>query len=49
MYPNPLIYCTCWDPWNLGPRKLIKTPQLPRKNSTGSSKLTPLLPAPKNH
>nr|XP_021507828.1 amyotrophic lateral sclerosis 2 chromosomal region candidate gene 12 protein [Meriones unguiculatus] len=26
MYPNPLIYCTCWDPWNLGPRKLIKTP-----------------------
>ncbi|XP_011508908.1 flagellum-associated coiled-coil domain-containing protein 1 isoform X2 [Homo sapiens] len=49
MYPNPLIYCTCWDPWNLGPRKLIKTPQLPRKNSTGSSKLTPLVPAPKNH
>ncbi|XP_018877656.2 flagellum-associated coiled-coil domain-containing protein 1 isoform X1 [Gorilla gorilla gorilla] len=49
MYPNRLIYCTCWDPWNLGPRKLIKTPQLPRKNSTGSSKLTPLLPAPKNH
>ncbi|CAO2615904.1 Flagellum-associated coiled-coil domain-containing protein 1 [Lemmus lemmus] len=26
MYTNPLIYCTCWDPWNLGPRKLIKTP-----------------------
>ncbi|XP_017802269.1 flagellum-associated coiled-coil domain-containing protein 1 isoform X3 [Papio anubis] len=49
MYPNPLIYCTCWDPWNLGPRKLIKTPQLPHKNSTGRSKLTPLLPAPKNH
>ncbi|XP_055235376.1 flagellum-associated coiled-coil domain-containing protein 1 isoform X4 [Gorilla gorilla gorilla] len=39
MYPNRLIYCTCWDPWNLGPRKLIKTPQLPRKNSTGSSKM----------
>ncbi|XP_019582359.2 flagellum-associated coiled-coil domain-containing protein 1 isoform X2 [Rhinolophus sinicus] len=35
MYPNPLIYCTCWDPWNLGPRKLIKTPQPPRKRSTG--------------
>nr|XP_019582359.1 PREDICTED: amyotrophic lateral sclerosis 2 chromosomal region candidate gene 12 protein isoform X2 [Rhinolophus sinicus] len=35
MYPNPLIYCTCWDPWNLGPRKLIKTPQPPRKCSTG--------------
>ncbi|XP_017731281.1 PREDICTED: amyotrophic lateral sclerosis 2 chromosomal region candidate gene 12 protein isoform X2 [Rhinopithecus bieti] len=49
MNPNPLIYCTCWDPWNLGPRKLIKTPQLPHKNSTGKSKLTPLLPAPKNH
>ncbi|XP_074255375.1 flagellum-associated coiled-coil domain-containing protein 1 [Saimiri boliviensis] len=49
MYPNPLIYCTCWDPWNVGPRKLIKTTQLPRKNPTGRSKLTPLLPAPKNH
>ncbi|XP_054335074.1 flagellum-associated coiled-coil domain-containing protein 1 isoform X1 [Pongo pygmaeus] len=49
MYPNPLVYCTCWDPWNLGPRKLIKTPRLPCKNSTGRSKLTPLLPAPKNH
>ncbi|XP_054335081.1 flagellum-associated coiled-coil domain-containing protein 1 isoform X2 [Pongo pygmaeus] len=47
MYPNPLVYCTCWDPWNLGPRKLIKTPRLPCKNSTG--RLTPLLPAPKNH
>uniref|UniRef100_A0A287BNY7 Flagellum associated containing coiled-coil domains 1 n=1 Tax=Sus scrofa TaxID=9823 RepID=A0A287BNY7_PIG len=33
MYPNPLIYCTCWDPWNLGPRRLIKTPQPPRKTS----------------
>ncbi|XP_032134561.1 flagellum-associated coiled-coil domain-containing protein 1 [Sapajus apella] len=49
MYPNPLIYCTCWDPWNVGPRKLIKTTQLPRKNPTGRSKQTPLLPAPKNH
>ncbi|XP_077010797.1 flagellum-associated coiled-coil domain-containing protein 1 isoform X2 [Tamandua tetradactyla] len=49
MYPNPLIYCTCWDPWNLGPRKLIKTPHPPSKTSPSSrkSKLTPLLPAPK--
>nr|XP_054335088.1 flagellum-associated coiled-coil domain-containing protein 1 isoform X3 [Pongo pygmaeus] len=39
MYPNPLVYCTCWDPWNLGPRKLIKTPRLPCKNSTGRSKM----------
>ncbi|XP_029422132.1 amyotrophic lateral sclerosis 2 chromosomal region candidate gene 12 protein isoform X1 [Nannospalax galili] len=43
MYPNPLIYCTCWDPWNLGPRKLIKTPHQLPKTSTGKSKLT--LPA----
>ncbi|KAM6178372.1 flagellum-associated coiled-coil domain-containing protein 1 [Rhynchocyon petersi] len=34
MYPNPLIYCTCWDPWNLGPRKLIRTPKPPDKAST---------------
>nr|KAF6449571.1 hypothetical protein HJG59_000629 [Molossus molossus] len=34
MYPNPLIYCSCWDPWNLVPRKPIKTPQPPRKTST---------------
>ncbi|XP_044890211.1 flagellum-associated coiled-coil domain-containing protein 1 isoform X5 [Felis catus] len=47
MYPNPLIYCTCWDPWNLGPRKLIKTPQPPRKTSTGKPKLTPLPSAAK--
>ncbi|XP_006889207.1 PREDICTED: amyotrophic lateral sclerosis 2 chromosomal region candidate gene 12 protein [Elephantulus edwardii] len=33
MYPNPLIYCTCWDPWNLGPRKLIKTPRPPGKGT----------------
>uniref|UniRef100_A0A452FL81 Flagellum associated containing coiled-coil domains 1 n=1 Tax=Capra hircus TaxID=9925 RepID=A0A452FL81_CAPHI len=45
MYPNPLIYCTCWDPWNLGPRKLIKTPQPPSK--TSSVKLSPLPPAGK--
>ncbi|XP_008579872.1 PREDICTED: amyotrophic lateral sclerosis 2 chromosomal region candidate gene 12 protein [Galeopterus variegatus] len=49
MYPNPLIYCTCWDPWNLGPRKLIKTPQPPRKPSIRRSKLTPLTPASKQH
>uniref|UniRef100_A0A5F4W0E9 Flagellum associated containing coiled-coil domains 1 n=1 Tax=Callithrix jacchus TaxID=9483 RepID=A0A5F4W0E9_CALJA len=49
MYPKPLIYCTCWDPWNVGPQKLIKTTQLPRKNPPGRSKRTPLLPAPKNH
>ncbi|XP_048962593.1 flagellum-associated coiled-coil domain-containing protein 1 isoform X2 [Canis lupus dingo] len=48
MYPNPLIYCTCWDPWNLGPRKLIKTPQPPSKTPTGKPKLTPLPPAAKN-
>ncbi|EGV99435.1 Amyotrophic lateral sclerosis 2 chromosomal region candidate gene 12 protein-like [Cricetulus griseus] len=38
MYPNPLIYCTCLDPWNLGPRKLIKTPQPLPKTSTGKPK-----------
>nr|XP_036864996.1 flagellum-associated coiled-coil domain-containing protein 1 [Manis javanica] len=38
MYPNPLIYCTCWDPWNLRPQKLIKTPQPPSKTSTGKPK-----------
>ncbi|XP_077603729.1 flagellum-associated coiled-coil domain-containing protein 1 [Crocuta crocuta] len=47
MYPNPLIYCTCWDPWNLGPRKLIKTPQPPTKTFTGKPKLSPLPPAAK--
>ncbi|XP_034498380.1 flagellum-associated coiled-coil domain-containing protein 1 [Ailuropoda melanoleuca] len=47
MHPNPLIYCTCWDPWNLGPRKLIKTPQPPIKTSIGKPKLTPLPPAAK--
>uniref|UniRef100_A0A667HL31 Flagellum associated containing coiled-coil domains 1 n=1 Tax=Lynx canadensis TaxID=61383 RepID=A0A667HL31_LYNCA len=47
MYPNPLIYCTCWDPWNLGPQKLIKTPQPPSKTSTGKPKLTPLPSAAK--
>ncbi|XP_027445844.1 flagellum-associated coiled-coil domain-containing protein 1 isoform X1 [Zalophus californianus] len=47
MYPNPLIYCTCWDPWNLGPRKLIKTPRPPTKTSVGKPKLTPLPPAAK--
>ncbi|XP_064441902.1 flagellum-associated coiled-coil domain-containing protein 1 [Mirounga angustirostris] len=47
MYPNPLIYCTCWDPWNLGPRKLIKTPRPPAKTSIGKPKLTPLPPAAK--
>ncbi|XP_054442185.1 flagellum-associated coiled-coil domain-containing protein 1 [Pteronotus mesoamericanus] len=48
MYPSPLIYCTCWDPWNLGPRKLIKTPQPPRKTSTGKPKPTLLSPASEN-
>ncbi|KAM4835782.1 flagellum-associated coiled-coil domain-containing protein 1 [Thomomys bottae] len=43
MNPNPLIYCTCWDPWNIGPRKLIKTPQPPNKNSSGRPKLIPLV------
>ncbi|XP_048664260.1 flagellum-associated coiled-coil domain-containing protein 1 isoform X2 [Marmota marmota marmota] len=47
MYHNPLIYCTCWDPRNLGPRKLIKTLQPPNKAPTRKSKLTPLLPATK--
>uniref|UniRef100_A0A8W4FFS8 Flagellum associated containing coiled-coil domains 1 n=1 Tax=Sus scrofa TaxID=9823 RepID=A0A8W4FFS8_PIG len=47
MYPNPLIYCTCWDPWNLGPRRLIKTPQPPRKTSPVKPKLTPLPSASK--
>ncbi|XP_060266218.1 flagellum-associated coiled-coil domain-containing protein 1 isoform X3 [Ovis aries] len=47
MYPNPLIYCTCWDPWNLGPRKLIKTPQPPSKTSSVKPKLSPLPPAGK--
>ncbi|XP_055967943.1 flagellum-associated coiled-coil domain-containing protein 1 [Sorex fumeus] len=42
MYPNPLIYCTCCDPWNLGPRKLIKTPHPPRKPPTKKSTLAPL-------
>ncbi|ELW62689.1 Amyotrophic lateral sclerosis 2 chromosomal region candidate 12 protein [Tupaia chinensis] len=49
MYPNPLIYCTCWDPWNLGPRKLIKTPRPPNKTSPRRSKLTPLLPVSKDY
>ncbi|KAM8787908.1 flagellum-associated coiled-coil domain-containing protein 1 [Rhynchonycteris naso] len=44
MYPNPLIYCTCWDPWNLGPQKLTKTPHPPQKTCTGKPKLT--LPPP---
>ncbi|XP_051010487.1 flagellum-associated coiled-coil domain-containing protein 1 [Acomys russatus] len=35
MYTNPLIYCTCWDPWNLGRRKLIKTPNPLPKTHTG--------------
>ncbi|XP_069851915.1 flagellum-associated coiled-coil domain-containing protein 1 isoform X2 [Dipodomys merriami] len=49
MNPNPLIYCTCWDPWNIGPRKLIKTPQPPNKNSSGRSKLIPLVSTLKEH
>ncbi|KAK7832084.1 hypothetical protein U0070_015231 [Myodes glareolus] len=40
MYPNPLIYCTCWDPWNLGPRKLIKTPHPLPKTLTGKPRHT---------
>ncbi|XP_062057393.1 flagellum-associated coiled-coil domain-containing protein 1 [Lepus europaeus] len=48
MYPNPLIYCTCWDPWNLGPRKLIKTPHPPSQTITGRNKLAPLQPASKD-
>ncbi|KAF3824229.1 hypothetical protein GH733_008514 [Mirounga leonina] len=40
MYPNPLIYCTCWDPWNLGPRKLIKTPRPPAKTSIGKPNIS---------
>ncbi|KAM7316166.1 hypothetical protein ACRRTK_024846 [Alexandromys fortis] len=40
MYPNPLIYCTCWDPWNLGPRKLIKTPHPLPKTLTGKPRKT---------
>lgn len=47
MYPNPLIYCTCWDPWNLGTPKLIKTLQPANKAPTRKSRLTPLLPAAK--
>ncbi|XP_007520583.1 flagellum-associated coiled-coil domain-containing protein 1 isoform X2 [Erinaceus europaeus] len=47
MYPNPLIYCTCWDPWNLGPRKLIKTPQPLDKTSLRRPKLESLIPASK--
>ncbi|XP_049568147.1 flagellum-associated coiled-coil domain-containing protein 1 [Orcinus orca] len=47
MYPNPLVYCPCWDPWNLGPRKLIETPRPPRKTSPVKSKLTPPPPASK--
>ncbi|XP_034354529.1 flagellum-associated coiled-coil domain-containing protein 1 [Arvicanthis niloticus] len=43
MYPNPLIYCTCWDPWNLGPRKLIKTPHPLPKPPMGKSK--PIFPS----
>ncbi|XP_023568080.1 amyotrophic lateral sclerosis 2 chromosomal region candidate gene 12 protein isoform X2 [Octodon degus] len=38
MYRNPLVYCTCWDPWGLGPRQLIETPQPPRKASWRRSK-----------
>ncbi|XP_037666410.1 flagellum-associated coiled-coil domain-containing protein 1-like [Choloepus didactylus] len=38
MYPNPLVYCTCWDPWNLGPRKLIKTPHPPSKISPSTGR-----------
>uniref|UniRef100_A0A8C5JWF0 Flagellum associated containing coiled-coil domains 1 n=1 Tax=Jaculus jaculus TaxID=51337 RepID=A0A8C5JWF0_JACJA len=49
MYPNPLVYCTCWDPWNVGPRKLIKTPRTLTKTSSGKSKLTPLAPTSKEH
>ncbi|TEA39799.1 hypothetical protein DBR06_SOUSAS4610024, partial [Sousa chinensis] len=43
----PLVYCPCWDPWNLGPRKLIETPRPPRKTSPVKSKLTPPPPASK--
>ncbi|CAO2615906.1 Flagellum-associated coiled-coil domain-containing protein 1 [Lemmus lemmus] len=43
MYTNPLIYCTCWDPWNLGPRKLIKTPHpLPKTLARKPSHPTPV-------
>ncbi|XP_060007154.1 flagellum-associated coiled-coil domain-containing protein 1, partial [Lagenorhynchus albirostris] len=42
-----LVYCPCWDPWNLGPRKLIETPRPPRKTSPVKSKLTPPPPASK--
>ncbi|XP_037379732.1 flagellum-associated coiled-coil domain-containing protein 1 isoform X2 [Talpa occidentalis] len=42
MYPNPLMYCTCLDPWNSEPRKRVKTPQPPNKKSTGKPKPMPL-------
>ncbi|KAG8521026.1 Flagellum-associated coiled-coil domain-containing protein 1 [Galemys pyrenaicus] len=43
MYPNHLMYCTCWDPWKPEPQKRVKTPQPPNKNSTGKPPtLTPL-------
>ncbi|XP_004674883.1 PREDICTED: amyotrophic lateral sclerosis 2 chromosomal region candidate gene 12 protein [Condylura cristata] len=47
MYPNSLMYCTCWDPWNLEPRKRVKTPQPPNKSPTGKPRLTPLPQATK--
>ncbi|XP_008068983.1 amyotrophic lateral sclerosis 2 chromosomal region candidate gene 12 protein [Carlito syrichta] len=49
MLPSPVTYCSCWDPWNVGPRKLIKTLQPPRRNPPGQTKLTPLPPAPNKH
>ncbi|EHB13497.1 Amyotrophic lateral sclerosis 2 chromosomal region candidate gene 12 protein-like protein [Heterocephalus glaber] len=56
MYHNPLVYCTCWDPRGLGPRKLIKTPQPLSKASWRRANyifftfgLTPLLPVSKEH
>ncbi|XP_036613743.1 flagellum-associated coiled-coil domain-containing protein 1 isoform X2 [Trichosurus vulpecula] len=37
MSDSSLIYCSCWDPRNLGPRKLVKTSpfSLPRRKPKG--------------
>ncbi|XP_044523392.1 flagellum-associated coiled-coil domain-containing protein 1 [Gracilinanus agilis] len=40
MSDTSLIYCSCWDPRNLGPRKLVRT--IPISAPRGKPKLSPL-------
>uniref|UniRef100_F7BW03 Flagellum associated containing coiled-coil domains 1 n=1 Tax=Monodelphis domestica TaxID=13616 RepID=F7BW03_MONDO len=40
MSDTSLIYCSCWDPRNLGPKKLIRT--IPFSAARGKPKLSPI-------